>query len=706
MADRIQQRRDTRARWEEFNPLLLEGEVGYVTDDPNLYKIGDGINRWNSLPYRGFDGTITQETGNSENAVMSQKAVTGKLSELGLKLDKNSINLLKFHLYSTLGIPSKYLVLENGTIESSSVYSYTYHVHEGDKLIIDYNFNFTTDGYSVVSVWNDNTFVKSLLNSQDNDKELMYIVPSGINKIVVSGQKDAVKIEYNHHELWQPMPMDKYENILIQSNGTQIPSQFYTNVYKVEKGQLIKGHGGMSEGFSVVSLWNNEKFVGSIVDGIGSDSDVFFRFVVPNGVNIIKALDSVKLFSSFNGLCSIEAFPQNQEKHLILENGEVENSLMFTTSYYDVDDGDVCDITILNQDYTSIGYSIISLWNNKFFVKNVLSSPAIAGENIKVKIPVGVNKISISNSHTIKKQTNIGDWINYINSSNNKNKIKCLFIGNSVNQDHVAYLPWLLKNTYPELDFEIYIVYIGSWTIKGYVEEVITGNKNIGIFSYAKNTENWTNIEDVPMGDIWKNGPFDIISFEGYFNPNPSYLPSEDSGYFRQFYDYLKANNISPFKLGYLLHQTYDFYGEVPHTKEQVMKDIIQGAKDAIINTPTSILFPVGIASSLALNNFEVSFLTNDNIHNQQGLPCIMGAYVLMGEISRYLGFKDMIINNKLRITQDKETYLNIPGGNGTLQIGTEEQYSVAQKCAVQSISFGDWLISDASKSILYELAL
>lgn len=30
MADRIQQRRDTAARWAQFNPILLEGEVGYV----------------------------------------------------------------------------------------------------------------------------------------------------------------------------------------------------------------------------------------------------------------------------------------------------------------------------------------------------------------------------------------------------------------------------------------------------------------------------------------------------------------------------------------------------------------------------------------------------------------------------------------------------------------------------------------------------
>lgn len=76
MADRIQYRRDTAARWAEFNPVLLEGEVGYVTDSPNQYKIGDGVNAWNDLPLRGYTGTIAQGIGNDENAVMSQKTVS------------------------------------------------------------------------------------------------------------------------------------------------------------------------------------------------------------------------------------------------------------------------------------------------------------------------------------------------------------------------------------------------------------------------------------------------------------------------------------------------------------------------------------------------------------------------------------------------------------------------------------------------------
>lgn len=75
MADRIQQRRDTKARWEQFNPILLEGETGYVLDDPNLYKIGDGIHHWNELDYRGYDGTVVQGIGAAQNAVMSQRAI-------------------------------------------------------------------------------------------------------------------------------------------------------------------------------------------------------------------------------------------------------------------------------------------------------------------------------------------------------------------------------------------------------------------------------------------------------------------------------------------------------------------------------------------------------------------------------------------------------------------------------------------------------
>lgn len=82
----MKQRRDTKANWAAQNPVLLAGELGIVSDDPNLYKVGDGTTAWNALPFRGFDGTIAQETGTSENAVMSQKAVTHELTKVAEKI--------------------------------------------------------------------------------------------------------------------------------------------------------------------------------------------------------------------------------------------------------------------------------------------------------------------------------------------------------------------------------------------------------------------------------------------------------------------------------------------------------------------------------------------------------------------------------------------------------------------------------------------
>lgn len=126
MADRIQQRRDTAARWAQYNPVLLEGEVGYVTDNPNQYKIGDGIHAWNDLPLRGYTGTIVQDTGDDENVVMSQKATTDKLTELENNIilfnSNKNIGKNRFNKDSMYNILSS-VINGNGDILTHDTYS-------------------------------------------------------------------------------------------------------------------------------------------------------------------------------------------------------------------------------------------------------------------------------------------------------------------------------------------------------------------------------------------------------------------------------------------------------------------------------------------------------------------------------------------------------------------------------------------------------
>ena len=54
---RILVRRDDAGEWEFNDPVLLKGEMGYEMDAAGL-KFGDGVTRWNELPYfmGGFDG--------------------------------------------------------------------------------------------------------------------------------------------------------------------------------------------------------------------------------------------------------------------------------------------------------------------------------------------------------------------------------------------------------------------------------------------------------------------------------------------------------------------------------------------------------------------------------------------------------------------------------------------------------------------------
>ena len=105
MADRIQNRRDTKARWQQYNPILLEGEIGIVTDDPNLYKVGDGTKRWNELPYRGFNGTVSSEVTKAENTVPSNKAVSDYVENT---LDALKEDIIEFTLKDYGTASSKY----------------------------------------------------------------------------------------------------------------------------------------------------------------------------------------------------------------------------------------------------------------------------------------------------------------------------------------------------------------------------------------------------------------------------------------------------------------------------------------------------------------------------------------------------------------------------------------------------------------------
>ena len=98
MASRIQIRRDTNANWSASNPILAQGEIGYDIDslgtNNSLYKIGDGVSDWNTLPYQSMGGSDGVQSvtgdgvgGTAEDVVLSFPTS----SEITEDADKNFV---------------------------------------------------------------------------------------------------------------------------------------------------------------------------------------------------------------------------------------------------------------------------------------------------------------------------------------------------------------------------------------------------------------------------------------------------------------------------------------------------------------------------------------------------------------------------------------------------------------------------------------
>ncbi len=58
---RIKHKYDTEANWKNKNPVLLQGEIGFIND--GRYKVGNGTSKWNDLQYATADSLVRHVPG-------------------------------------------------------------------------------------------------------------------------------------------------------------------------------------------------------------------------------------------------------------------------------------------------------------------------------------------------------------------------------------------------------------------------------------------------------------------------------------------------------------------------------------------------------------------------------------------------------------------------------------------------------------------
>jgi len=296
---------------------------------------------------------------------------------------------------------------------------------------------------------------------------------------------------------------------------------------------------------------------------------------------------------------------------------------------------------------------------------------------------------NITLSHNLGSK-GLCEIIENLKNNPTKKEISILFVGNSLTQDGIAYLPYLLKEYYPEVNFKFYMWYNGGYTLAQHYNKFINNNA-CEIFSVAENNASWTNYNNSKtMSYILSTYKFDIVCLQEYFNYKESYTENDLTDwincqeYIRQHYN---KNSLEFVEL---------FHAPKRDNATNIFNVTKQGNDLILQKTICQDMIPNGIAVYRALSTDldslgDQGHLSPDGTHTQEGLPCLLQTYVSLLWLLDKLSINKSIYGCSLRITTDIYNTLNVPGpnlGSGVIT-GTDEQNILAQEVAIKAYKEG-----------------
>lgn len=272
-------------------------------------------------------------------------------------------------------------------------------------------------------------------------------------------------------------------------------------------------------------------------------------------------------------------------------------------------------------------------------------------------------------------------------------ELSILFVGNSLTQDGIAYLPYLLTKYYPGFKFRFYMWYNGGYDLSQQYEK-FTADTVCEAFSIAENSPTWTT-SNVKMSDILTKYQFNIVCMQEYFNKKSTYTNLTDWNNCR---DYIQSHYTGGNGLEFisLFHSPW-------LTNEQSVYELTKAGNALILKeTIADDMIATGIALHLARSTDldslgDQGHLTPDTVHAQEGLPCLLEAYTaLLWVLDRY-GFPTSIYGLPFKMTAAIQGSIAVPGANiGTGVIeGTDAQNLLAQEVAIRAYKIGKKFVAD-----------
>ena len=282
----------------------------------------------------------------------------------------------------------------------------------------------------------------------------------------------------------------------------------------------------------------------------------------------------------------------------------------------------------------------------------------------------------------------------------NKKKANVLFIGNSLLQDAVAYLPLYMKELAPNVDLNFYLWYNSGYHLS---QQLADFNNNVAADIFSVNVgAGWMQHPDSKtMAQVLSEYEFDIVVIQEYFYYfYVNNLPYTDND-LQVFFDtvtWIEDHYNKPFKVATFFHP--------PRLTDQATADAsFTFEKDNIVKilqkTTVESMLTSGIAIYRAMATSldslgDTGHLSADNVHSQEGLPCMLTAWTSALWLMEEMGVPMSVNNVQTIVDSSNYASINVPGPNlgSGIVVGTTAQVRLAQQVAIKAYKEGKALFN------------
>ena len=271
--------------------------------------------------------------------------------------------------------------------------------------------------------------------------------------------------------------------------------------------------------------------------------------------------------------------------------------------------------------------------------------------------------------------------------ANTKKSLKVLLLSNSFGQDSFSYVPSTINRLVGDkVDITVGMLYIGGCSLERHWSE-INGKTSAYTYYEATNNQAWINGGSSNALSKLQKENWDLF----VFNQLSTATVDEKtfSPYLNNIINWVATNANKPLKIGMFFGGTYPS-GNL--TVDTMYDQSVPVLKNVLEDYPIEIFFPNGTAIQNARTNNTLKNLGTtgnllyDNLHAQEGLPCLIEAYTVALGLLEILGLSSKsILGDKPTITDNWTTSMNIPGKHGSVVGMTNSNIVLAQKSAIMA---------------------